>query len=129
MALCCVHRQLLSSLLQRDFAGFFSSSAALNAGFSPLAQRLNAALRSEVQMRNLQSIRVAYALISVDAATPLLGVPKDSVGAFLAQHGWQADPQSPANYFTPPAADVKKPRQISQQQIEQLTKYVTHLED
>lgn len=121
--------KLLSALLTRDFSGFFAHSIALQASFSPLVQRLNTALRGEVQARNLVAIRVAYALVSVDQAAPLLGLSKSEVPAFLLKEGWTPDAQAPTQFFTPTPADSKKGRDISQKQIEQLTKYVTHLED
>lgn len=121
--------KLLSALLRRDFSAFFAQSIALHAAFSPLVQRLNQALRGEVQARNLVAIRVAYALVSVDQAAPLLGLSKAEVPAFLLKEGWTPDAQAPTQFFTPTPADTKKARDISQQQIEQLTKYVTHLED
>lgn len=120
--------KLVSALVQRDFATFFGAST--SAAFaSPLLQRLNVALREEVQSRNLLAIRTAYALISVEQAAPLLGLQAAQVAAFLTQQGWTADPQAPAHFFTPTPVDQKKAREISQAQIEQLTKYVTHLED
>ena len=130
VCMCRVARvcELVSALVQRDFASFFVSSSCA-AFTTPLLQRLNVSLHDAVQCRNLLAIRAAYALISVEQAAPLIGLPTAQVAAFLTQQGWTPDAQAPNQFFTPTPLEQTKARDISQEQIQQLTKYVTHLED
>lgn len=122
--------QVVSSLLQRDFDSFFASSTSVAGGLSlPALQRLNDLLRAEVQSRNLAALGEAYAVVSAEQAAPLLGVSREQAGPLLAERGWTADPDAAAGFFVAPPLVDSKPREVSQQQIEQLTKYVTHLED
>jgi len=128
--------KLVSSLLQRDFIGFFaqSSAAALP---TPLLARMLTLLREEVQRVNLRAMASAYTVISAEAAAALLGMTAEQSAAALTAQGWTAaaaaqQPQgapASARFFTPPPLDRSKPRDISHKQIEQLTGYITHLEE
>lgn len=133
VSVCCrsvrMHVQVVSSLLQRDFEAFFASSASVAGALSlPALQRLNELLRAEVQSRNLAALCQAYAVVSAEQAAPLLGLTREQAGPFLLARAWTADAEAAGFFVAPPLVD-SKPREVSQQQIEQLTKYVTHLED
>lgn len=121
--------QLLTPLHRLDYSTFFSSSSSLPSSLSvPLLQRLVARLRDQVKTDNIDNIRKAYTVIGVEQAAALLGTPKEETAAFLLSLGWTADPQAPSEFFLPTPLALPKQRDISTQQIEQLTSYIVQLE-
>jgi hypothetical protein len=129
--------KLLQSLHRGDFTTYFSEAAGYQAGLStPLLQQLNQALRQETQSANLLNIRRAYATIGVEQASPLLGTKPAETIALFTQLGWQPDAAAAGGagaaganqFFNPTPLEIPKQRQITEAQIEQLTRYVADLE-
>ena len=138
--------KLVSLLLQRDFASFFaqaSAASAANALTVPLLARMLTTLIEEVRVENLKAMQSAYAVVSSEVAAPLLGVQSAQVGPLLLQQGWTQQAAAAAagagaatggaapagSLFVPPAAVASKSREITKQQLQQLTGYIAHLED
>lgn len=119
--------KLLQSLHRGDFATFFAESVAFHGGLThPLLQQMNAALRGETQSANILNIRRAYTTISVDQAASLLGTKRAEAVQLMTKLGWTPDEKS--EFFNPTPLAIPKQREISERQIEQLTRYVADLE-
>lgn len=125
--------RLLADLHRGEFSSYYANADAdaIKAALaSPVLQQLNAMLRAEIHARNVTHIRRAYTTIGVSQAAALLGLTVESTPAFLTGSlQWTPDSSAPSQFFHPTPLAAPKPRDISTQQIEQITKYIAHLEE
>ncbi|CAK0756979.1 hypothetical protein CVIRNUC_002500 [Coccomyxa viridis] len=116
--------QLLQMMWNKDYQGVWQALAL--PAWRPQSQPLMEALGNRIRSHNLQLLMRSYTSISVPKVAAMLGISQAAVAEVVQREGWAMDPSSGLCQIKQP--EVPDIQQVEPKQLEDLTKYLMHLE-